>query len=278
MTVGDLGAQSLEHRRMQQLEDTNEASTLAPAAPLVQNRPTRKVNFRRYGTLSPRVEEIQHQLHEEHHKHHHQEKSKSKYWLQLSTWKQEMAEIAMDWRLELDSFDFFRTSTMMFWSVAVYTPFFVGLYRIFDRFLPAGGKVAPVIMRTMGSFLASIPLNGVFFSYGTAVHHFTEWMERVDQQFAKQRDNWFECAKTVPIDWKAAAVAAQMKLQSELLSTITMGAQIWIPINLLNFSFAPPHLRPLTLQFASIFWNGYLSLAQHRDVEVEEDEKANCTE
>jgi len=290
MTVGDLGAQIFEHRGMQQQEDEllqKEAAAEAERAlaDTIAHRRTQKVNFRRYGTLSPRVEEIQRKLHDEHqrqHQRHAQIKDSSSAALfQLSTWKQEIGELATDWRLEIESMDLFRTGTMVLWSVTAYTPFFMGLYRLFDRFLPAGGtSVVGVLSRTSLSFVASIPFNAAFYCYGTLVHHTTEWYELVE----RERNNgvgsdggWLQASQRVPFHWEVAVDSAQLKLRTELFNTIRMGAQVWIPINLVNFSVVPPHLRPLTLQLACIFWNGYLSLAQHRDAEVEiaevEDER-----
>jgi hypothetical protein len=67
--------------------------------------------------------------------------------------------------------------------------------------------------------------------------------------------------------FRASAVWAttQDKWRSELYDTILTSARLWVPINLINFSIVPMLYRPLVLMAGSAGWNCYLSLSQHRN-------------
>jgi len=193
---------------------------------------------------------------------------------------------------EFEFIDGWRVTTMVVWSGAIFTPIYVQIYRLFDYFLPHKTPIS-IFWRVVWSFIISIPMNAGFFSYGTFVHHTAEWM-------AMQREWQLELAdmgistddlydiftnhqyrhygSVFPYDWKIMMATARLKLESELVQTVLDSGKIWIPINTINFTMMPPHLRPLVLLTFGLFWNAYLSLAQHRDVplpEEEEDEDNN---
>jgi hypothetical protein len=103
------------------------------------------------------------------------------------------------------------------------------------------------------SFILSGPINAAFYVYGTAVHHTTEW--------------WLlEVPYYNDFEWDQLWAKALLKLETELPQTMIASGSCWIPINLFTFTYVPPHLRPLSLMFFSIFWNCYLSLSQHKDL------------
>jgi len=74
-----------------------------------------------------------------------------------------------------------------------------------------------------------------------------------------------------PFDLPLMCSTIYEKLSTELLKTVGTSAVFWIPINYLNFTHIPTHLRPVTLMVCSVFWNCYLSLAQHRDVTIHDN-------
>jgi hypothetical protein len=176
---------------------------------------------------------------------------------------------------ELASLDYFRTGTMAFWG-GLTTPAFITLYRVFDRYLPRTVTPASVLPRVVLTFLFSVPVNAIFFCYGSLVQHTAKYYSLVQEWQVEMRQLGFhdislaEVVKDVPFDFEMAWSTARLKLESEFRQTIITSGSIWIPINIVNFSLVPPHLRPLVLMLCSTFWNCYLSLAQHRDVELEQ--------
>lgn len=65
---------------------------------------------------------------------------------------------------------------------------------------------------------------------------------------------------------------AKLKIEAELWPTIVNSAKVWVPAHLVNFTVVPVHFRPVTISVVSIFWNCYLSLVQHRDICLEEED------
>lgn len=181
---------------------------------------------------------------------------------------------------EFEFWNGFRTGTMAVWSVGIYTPAYMYLFRLYDRFLPK--KTAPVIVfQVLFNLLYSIPVNALFFTYGTFVNHTTEWLaireewkedlEEIASDFGIKEIHAEESYPAEPqFDWEMMWSKTRLKLHSELYTTMVTSAKVWIPINAINFTVVPPHLRPLGLIFCSVFWNCYLSLVQHRDVALPE--------
>ena len=181
----------------------------------------------------------------------------------------------------------FRTATMAAWSVGAYTPFYIGIYHLYEKYLP---KQTPVGIgaRVFLSCALSCPINAAFYVYGTTVHHTTEWWSLRQQVpnelrgdrgmiLCKDDDNnnnnkngedtsLLELEVPLPFEWDQLWAKALLKLETELPQTIIASGSCWIPINLFTFTYIPPHLRPLSLMFFSIFWNCYLSLSQHKDL------------
>lgn len=177
-------------------------------------------------------------------------------------------------KAELEFLDGWRTSTMMGWSAFIYTPLYVSLYRVCDRYMPHQTPTT-VCARVLLSFVLSIPINTAFFTYGTFVHHSMEWMA-IQQEWKHElvenrgisHDAVESYGSVVPYDWEMLQLTARLKLESELVKTVLDSAKVWIPVNFLNFTVTPPHLRPMVLLVFSAFWNAYLSLAQHRTLDL----------
>jgi hypothetical protein len=267
MTAGDVMAQSIEIRKISE-EESLESLSHQLTTQKVHHDLQRTVSFRRYGTISPDVEDIQHKLREKH------KDKEGALVLLLNDWKEYIKLTSSNIHDELSSLDYFRTGTMGFWAVAAYTPYYVGLYQLYDRYLPKKKTPLTVMTRVGLTFVASIPFNATFFCYGSFVHHLTEWTSLLQEWQMKMEDSeglsasYTEIAKEFPFDFEMAWCAARLKLENELLNTVIASGAVWIPINILNFSVMPPHLQPLALFFCSAFWNCYLSLAQHRDADL----------
>ncbi|KPV75394.1 uncharacterized protein RHOBADRAFT_66412, partial [Rhodotorula graminis WP1] len=54
---------------------------------------------------------------------------------------------------------------------------------------------------------------------------------------------------------------AKRRIETSWWPTIQANWGTWIPVQTLNFSVVPPHLRLLTVNVVSLFWNAYLSYA-----------------
>lgn len=159
--------------------------------------------------------------------------------------------------LQWQALDPIRTAKMAVWGVGLYAPFFVNLFRLYDCYLPLSGSTMGVASRVVGNFIVCVPMNAAFFSYNTVVQKGVEWF----QQQKEQLDS-FDYSS---FDSTAAWSAVKTKLDKELVQTIQTSAGVWIPLNILNFAVVPPHLRTVATMGGTMFWNCYLSVAQHRD-------------
>lgn len=176
---------------------------------------------------------------------------------------------------EGNNWDPARTLTMAAWSVFVYTPFYMGLYRLYDRYLPKQTP-ASIAARLALSFLTAAPVNAAFYTYGAAAHHTIEWLGKRKKLQAELEDlgldsySAYQAASTIPYPEEAFWAKAKHKLETELPNTVVTSGTCWIPINLFTFTMVPAHLRPISLMFFSAFWNCYLSLSQHREAPAAE--------
>ena len=187
---------------------------------------------------------------------------------------------------EMSSFgwDKSRTAKMAAWSI-LFTPFYVGIFKMYDRYLPK--KNLPSIAARVGcSFLSSIPINFAFYAYGSFIEHTADWYEeRKDQRSLRLgtrnlQQTEDETTKSMSIDsvdvpyqFDKLVERTRRKLEAEFVTTIKTSASFWIPLNFLSFTVVPTHMQPLNLMFFSVFWNCYLSMSQHREVVLNEDEK-----
>lgn len=243
--------------------DQRFATTVAPE----QEAKLPKLSFRRYGTLSPNIEERRKEDIQEIAK---EEEDEFKAAAFLRNFQESLRISARGLHTELTSLDPFRSGTMACWG-GLTTPFFITMFRLFDRYLPRNVTPASVLPRVGITFLFSIPVNAIFFCYGSFVHHAAEYYSLVQEWQLEMRQLGFqdmsldEVVKELPFDFEMAWSTTRLKLERELVPTIIASASVWIPFNSFNFSMVPPHLRPVTVMAFSAFWNCYLSLAQHRD-------------
>jgi hypothetical protein len=256
MGGGDIMAQRIE---LMEDEKNDDVPTLLRRHSLRPEPEASQLSFRRYGTLSPDVDSL--------HKKQRLLRQQEEYLqgLSFSQFIEATQILSQSISNELRSLDFFRTGTMVVWAVAFYTPFFVMLYKAFDLLLPKRVTPMTVSARTGLSLLVSIPVNAAFFCYGSSIHHLTEWITLLQEWHYKFPDaSMTTVFQEIPFDFEVAWSTARLKLEAELVRTMKASACFWIPINLVQFSVVPPHLRPLGLMVCSTFWNCYLSLAQHR--------------
>lgn len=164
-----------------------------------------------------------------------------------------------------NSIDIIRTGTMAAWAGVFYAPFFLGLYGIFDRYLPKQRWLG-IGTRVGLSFLVSIPVNAAFYVYGSLAHHLIAYGRKLEQS-STSSGSYLTSLRTTPFELERAMSDARDKMNAELYDTIYTSAGIWVPFNMINFSVVPPQYRPIFLIFGSAGWNCYLSLSQHRPVQ-----------
>lgn len=303
MLAGDVMAQELEHSSVvdtfagRKEDETEAAKTAIPEE-------KRLIGLKRYGTLNPSsaqtaaVRAYDETKHKHHHQHGHHLQNKPKGEQQRGTTREEntvnassnkndddddddefesLQEFIMygidTVQAELEFWDGKRTATMIVWSAGAYTPLYVALYKVCDRYMPHQTP-ATIFARVLLSFVLSVPINTAFFSYGVCVHHSLEWLTMQKEctamleEMGISTDMVDRYGSVVPYDSDLMWKTARLKLESELLTTVVDSAKVWIPINIMNFTITPPYLQPMVLLTFSVFWNTYLSLAQHRDLSL----------
>eukprot|EP00814_Leptocylindrus_danicus_P001758 CAMPEP_0116014576 /NCGR_PEP_ID=MMETSP0321-20121206/6346_1 /TAXON_ID=163516 /ORGANISM="Leptocylindrus danicus var. danicus, Strain B650" /LENGTH=299 /DNA_ID=CAMNT_0003484227 /DNA_START=89 /DNA_END=988 /DNA_ORIENTATION=- len=175
-------------------------------------------------------------------------------------------------RFQLDKM---RTLSMIGWSIGIHTPIYMRLYQFYDRAFP---KTTPmsVFLRVAISCAMTAPTNALFFTYGTCSHHL---LEEVDMRCNSNSTSYDDEYQYQPQDLQCMArmmaQETQLKLQREYWDTLIRTYQVWTPINVVNFALVPAHLRTLMMCTCTMFWNCYLSLAQHRDIVLPDDHHCN---
>eukprot|EP00977_Amphora_coffeiformis_P001443 scaffold291_cov168-Amphora_coffeaeformis.AAC.12 len=269
MSAGDAMAQGIEHNRPpHNVTDTEDNITspakvtleggqpLAVSAAVDRETPTctsslRSFALNRHATLSP-----------------HLEVAHCDYGITRLEWENPTAAGVLDaatpdsWQgLPLDGV---RTSFMALWAGAVQAPFFLMLYRFYDRILPTAVTPYAVGSRVALSFVTTIPFTAAFFGYGTLVHHLLHTDHKETCRQVEMSDDGMEQQENA-LFWTTVADQIQEKWTNDLGSTLQTSATVWVPFNTVNFSLIPPHLRPLSMCAMSALWNCYLSLVQHKD-------------
>eukprot|EP00814_Leptocylindrus_danicus_P000171 CAMPEP_0116036008 /NCGR_PEP_ID=MMETSP0321-20121206/20828_1 /TAXON_ID=163516 /ORGANISM="Leptocylindrus danicus var. danicus, Strain B650" /LENGTH=342 /DNA_ID=CAMNT_0003513191 /DNA_START=294 /DNA_END=1322 /DNA_ORIENTATION=- len=154
-----------------------------------------------------------------------------------------------------------RICSMMGWSVGIHAPSWIAIFRYFDKMFP--GKMTPksLVARVGFTAMCALPFNAAFFTYATCSHLLLEEMNM-------RRNNPAHVVVIGDLEVliRQMATETKLKLEREYLSTVVDSYQLWVPFNTINFAFVPPHLRMVALSVTTVFWNCYLSLAQHRDI------------
>jgi hypothetical protein len=281
MTMGDLMAQSLERYGIHH-KDVNQERNESKCN--LQRRHT----LHRYGTHSKLILKqynikIDSTYDEEDSRQEKSSEPKVKTWLLLTPLSSINASYH-DLRDRFSWVDFFRLATMVTWNVTFVTPAFLGLYHVSDRIFGLASTFRIVTGRVLLALVFSIPVNTLFFIYGTCIHHSAErfslrrdLIQALESQVEKSGEDIPTLATRVdiietlvPWDWDSMIDKARHKIEADLEETIIRSASLWVPINFFNFAVMPTHLRPLTMMFFSVFWNCYLSIVQHRDLSDQE--------
>jgi protein Mpv17 len=150
---------------------------------------------------------------------------------------------------ELRSFrSWIRTSILASYSMCVGSPFFTVFWRFLDRRIVGSGRFVPAFSKALCTAVIASPLmNGGFYAWATTAEHYmlTEPVEG-GKSFEELRRK------------------LEVQFREKYLLTLARSAQVWIPINTLNFMLVPPHLRIVVSQFWATAWSSYLSWLHHQ--------------
>ena len=158
--------------------------------------------------------------------------------------------------------DLIRTSSMISWTMLISTPFFMQVFRLFEKYLPKS-RSGSLPMRVILTSSCAIPTNFLFFVYATYSHALLEEYNnrRLKANYeAKSFASLLESTKTETI----------YKIEQEYINTVKLSITCWTPINFINQAFVPAHSRTIFMNVCQMFWNCYLSIAQHRDITLPE--------
>ena len=137
--------------------------------------------------------------------------------------------------------DALRSATICAWSAGVMAPFYTRYYAVMDRVFPLK-SIAHIGSKVLITATTCAPvMNGLYLGATTAIE------DRLGER---------------PRPELASAIDA--KVRAELPGLVLTSAQLWMPVNTLNWMFFPTHARVLLSTVVSVGWNAYISLVQHR--------------
>lgn len=160
-----------------------------------------------------------------------------------------------------------RICSMMGWAIGIHAPAWIAILQYFDKVFP--GKMTPksLVARVGFTAMCALPFNAAFFTYATCSHLVLEEMNmRRNARTSYTCSSPAHNPRDVSVMLRLMAAETKLKLKREYFLTVIDSYQLWVPFNTINFAFVPPHLRMIALSLTTVFWNCYLSLAQHRDI------------
>jgi len=136
--------------------------------------------------------------------------------------------------------DFARTGRITIWGGGCFAPAVTVWFRVLQR-IPIQSKWPAAIVRTgLDQFgFAPVIISGFF--------TFTTLLEGKDMQAV--REKWHQ----------------------SFMPTLRANWSLWIPVQLVNMAFVPPHMRVFVVSAVNVPWNTYLSLQAAKGEEPEKD-------
>ncbi len=144
-----------------------------------------------------------------------------------------------------------RTAIACGWNTALFTPIFLYWFRRLDTIFPGVGISAVVKKVVVNQLVITVPINGGFLAYTTAV----------EQLFAgglPSRKN------LVNFNFDLVRDRISLQIREDLIDIFKRSCMLWLPVNFLNFLLVPKTFRVLPTIAASTCWSVYLSLAAHQ--------------
>lgn len=139
--------------------------------------------------------------------------------------------------------DALRSGTICAWSAGVMAPFYTRYYVVMDRVFPlkTAAHIGSKVLITAAT--CAPVMNGLYLGVTTAI----------EDRFGER-----------PRPAAELTSAIEAKVRTELPGLVLTSAQLWMPVNTLNWMFFPTHARVLLSTVVSVGWNAYISLVQHR--------------
>lgn len=282
MTTGDVMAQKIEKYQMQQTVFDADGRNKEEEEMIKKMPLNRRVSLRRYMSKMPTPIEHSNKKHDDRNGNKNDEDVEIRRRVlikekeELDVWMEKMKMVIDRIQNEANDIDWVRSSSLGLWAACIMTPGFMTLFKSFDIVLGTIKTPLTTGIRLVGCFLWSIPNNAAFFAYGTCVHHTLEWWDGNKTQVlrlksSQSHDAFDSHPDPTNFNFDEMIIKAKMKIEAEIETTVKNSAKVWVPVNFINFTFVPPHLRQLVMNGTSVFWNCYISLVQHRDIITRED-------
>lgn len=155
-----------------------------------------------------------------------------------------------------------RLAVAVTWNGAFFAPSFFLWFRYLDSRFP-GASLRSAIAKTVANQVVMVaPINAAFICYSVtaesltreACHHlsFRDWSET--GTFVAR------CHDDLPI----IVSEIEIRLRRDLTNLVLSSAELWMPLNLLNFLLVPTQYRVLPTILGSIVWSTYISWTTHR--------------
>lgn len=141
-----------------------------------------------------------------------------------------------------------RTAVLASFNSGFGAPFFTLFWRALEARVPGRRLGAAVTKAILTSLIANPIMNGVFFTYSTALEHLI--------------------MPAGPGERTSVVEAVKAQLREKYVRTLQVSAMVWIPVNTTNFALVPPHMRVVVAQTCAVVWAAYLSLVQHRSTDA----------
>ena len=159
--------------------------------------------------------------------------------------------IQINTNLELVEYDFRRTFCMGSWSGAIMAPTFLLWFKKLDRIFPGNSLRSATLKVLSNHIVIAVPFNALALAYTVTSENLLA----------------FALDENVSFDMKKNVNEIEHRCKSDLLKLFIASSVVWIPVNMCNFLFCPPHLRVLPTIFTSLAWNTFLSHTAHEILE-----------
>jgi hypothetical protein len=153
--------------------------------------------------------------------------------------------------LEWVEYDFRRTFCMGSWSGAIMAPTFLLWFKKLDRIFPGNSLRSATLKVLSNHIVVAVPFNALALAYTVTSENLLA----------------FALDENVPFDMVKNINEIEHRCKSDLLKLFIASSAVWIPVNMCNFLFCPPHLRVLPTIFTSLVWNTFLSHTAHEILE-----------
>jgi hypothetical protein len=160
-----------------------------------------------------------------------------------------------------------RTAIMGSWGLLGFGPFFTYWFRLYtpgnrgQRF--AAPTTSNILAKVLFTSIAAIPVNSVFFVYATTCeHHVHRYQLKASQPHQQQQQQ--QHAVTADNHYDKLFNDISDRFRYRFLHVMMASWIFWAPCNFINWKYVPLRWRMVFSANASVAWNTFLSLQQHK--------------